>query len=1040
MFRYLIESCLRFRVVVLAAAAALMVFGVLRLRDMPVDVFPEFQPPLVEVQTEALGLSAEEVESLITINLEELLSGTSWLQSITSQSLTGLSRVLMIFEPGTDVMRARQLVQERLAISYTLPNVSKAPVMIQPLSATSRLMIIGLSSKTASPMQLSVFARWTIRPKLLGVPGVANVAVWGSRIRQLQVHIDPWKLDDYGVTQEQIIAATGDTLWVSPLSFLKSSFPGSGGWIDGPNQRLQVQHMLPISTPEQLAQVPVKTREGLAPLRLADVAKVVDEHPPLIGDAIVDGGPGLLLVVEKLPGANTLQVTRAMDQALAELRLGFPGVEIDSSLFRLANYIEGSIGNWTTALIIGAVLVVLLLAAVLFEWRFVLISAIAIPLSLVGAAVVLYLHGATFNTMVLAGFVVALGAVIDDAIVYADNIMRRLRQRSSSGGSQSIASSVLEAAVEVPPPLVYATLILMLVVAPIFFLSGVAGAFLKPLAGAYLLALLVSLLVAVTLTPVLALTFTNPARSTPQESRLASGLQRGYRAILSWTLRIPRTCVIAAGIAAVFALAAWPRLQQVLIPAFKERDFLVHWTTPPGTSHPEMQRITAQVARELQSIPGIRKVSAHIGRAITGDQLVNINSGQIWINIQPDADYDATLTAIQRTIHGYPGVQSDVETYLRERVRQALTGTTRPIVVRIFGADRRILREQAENVQKALAGIEGIVDLEVEGQVEEPYIQVRLDLEKAGRLGLKPGDVRRAAATVFSGLEVGYLYEEQKIFEVVVWGASDARRNLTNIRNLLLETPTTVPVRLGDVADVRIRPTPTTIRRNAISNYVDVAASVRGRDIPSTVAEVERRLQQIRFPLEYHAELLGEYAERQSAQTRAVVVTATAAIAIFLLLQAAFGSWSLAAASFCLLPIALVGGVAAAHLSGGVISLGSLVGFLAVLGLSARNGLLLIDYYRRLEQQGQAFGLDLVLRGTPDRLMPILLTAIATGLALYPLVYFGDIAGLEIASPMAVVILGGLVSSTLLTLFVVPAMYLVFGPSLDPKLSAVHST
>jgi CzcA family heavy metal efflux pump len=1016
-----------------------MVFGVLRLRDIPVDVFPEFQPPLVEVQTEALGLSAEEVESLITINLEELLSGTSWLQSITSQSLTGLSRILMVFEPGTDVMRARQLVQERLTLAYTLPNVSKAPVMIQPLSATSRVMMIGLTSKTVSPMQTSVLARWTIRPKLLGVPGVANVAIWGSRTRQLHVHIDPKRLRDRGITQEEVITATGDTMWVSPLTFLKSSFPGTGGWIDGPNQRMQVQHTLPISSPKELAQVAVKAREGASPVLLGDIANVVDEHPPLIGDAVVGSGQGLLLVVEKFPGANTLEVTRALDAAVAELRLGLPGIDIDASYFRLANYIEGSIANLSFALMISTVLVAAFLAAVLLEWRLVLVSFVAITLALVASAVVLYLHRATFNTMVLAGFVVALGAIVDDAIVYADNIMRRLRQARGEGSSQSFASIVLDAVVEMPTSLVYATIILLFVVSPIFFLTGVAGAFLKPLAGAYVLALLASIVVALTVTPVLALLL-GGIGSAPRESLLVSGLQRGYRAMLSQVLHNPRASILGAGVVILVALAAWPGLRQSLIPDFKERDLHAHWMTPPGTSQPEMYRITAQATRELQSIPGVRKVSAHIGRAITGDQQVNINAGQIWISLTPDADYEATLSAIRQTLDSYPGVHSAVETYLRERMRQALTGTSHPIVVRVFGANRHILREQAENVREALAGIPGIADLHVEGQVQEPYVQVKIDLQNASRLGLKPGDVRRATATVFAGLEVGYLYEQQKIYEVVVWGASEARRSLSSINDFLVETPDGSHVRLGDIADVRIQPTPTVIKRNGISNYVDVIANVRGRDVAATVSDVERRLQQVKFPLEYHPELIGEYTDRQSARTRTLVIAATAAVAVFLLLQAAFTSWSLATATFLLLPMALAGGVAAAFLGGGVVSLGSFVGFLAVLGIAVRNGLLLIDHYRRLEQQGQAFGIDLVLRGTQDRLVPILLTTLATGLALLPLASFGNAAGLEIVHPMAVVILGGLVTSTLLTLVVIPASYLVFGPSPGPKASEMLST
>ncbi|MEK7311869.1 MAG: efflux RND transporter permease subunit, partial [Chloroflexota bacterium] len=397
--RKIVESSLKFRLLVVAIAAVMMFFGITKLRDVPVDVFPEFESPVVEIQTEALGLSADEVESLITHNLEELLSGTSWLQTIRSQSVPGLSSILLIFEPGTDLMRARQLVQERLTLAYTLPNVSKQPVMLQPLSATSRVMMIGLSSKEVSPIELSVLGRWTIKPRLMGVPGVANVAIWGQRERQWQVQIDPERLRAHGVSQEQVIRTTGDALWVSPLSFLNASFPGTGGWIDTPSQRLGIQHVLPISSPEDLARIPV---DGTA-LRLGDVAEVVEGHPLLIGDALLNDSPGLLLVIEKFPGVNTLEVTRDVDAALEALRSGLPGVEIHSQIFRAATFIEMAFGNLKMALLLGAVLMVLVLGALLFEWRVALISLVAIPLSLMAAGLVLYLRGATINMMILAG-------------------------------------------------------------------------------------------------------------------------------------------------------------------------------------------------------------------------------------------------------------------------------------------------------------------------------------------------------------------------------------------------------------------------------------------------------------------------------------------------------------------------------------------------------------------------------------------------------------------------------------------------------------
>src|SRR3989442_410815 len=462
MMRWIVGSSLQYRFLVVGIAAAMMVFGITRLGHMPVDVFPEFAPPTAEIQTEALGLSAAEVENLVTLNTEELLAGVPGLKNMRSRSVPGMSSVQLIFQPGTNLMQARQLVQERLILSYLLPNVSQRPIMLNPVSATSRTMMIGVSSKKLSPIELSVLARWTIKPRLMGVAGVANVSIWGQRERQLQVQIDPDRLRKHGLTQEQIIKTTGDSLWVSPLTFLNASFPGTGGWIDTPNQRLGVQHILPISTPEDLARVPV---DG-APVRLGDVATVVEGHPLLSGDVLHKGQAGLLMVVEKFPGTNTLEVTRGVDAALDALRLGLPNVDVDSRIFRAATFIEMAFDNLTTALLLGGVLVVLALGAFLASWRTALISLVAIPLSLLAAALVLYMRGATLNTMVLAGFVIAVGAIVDDAIVAVDHVVRELRKRRQEGSKDSTSSIIREALLDLGRPVLYGSLIVVLALVP----------------------------------------------------------------------------------------------------------------------------------------------------------------------------------------------------------------------------------------------------------------------------------------------------------------------------------------------------------------------------------------------------------------------------------------------------------------------------------------------------------------------------------------------------------------------------------------------
>ncbi|NGX42007.1 MAG: Cobalt-zinc-cadmium resistance protein CzcA [Chlamydiae bacterium] len=1030
MIRSIIQSSIKFRYLVIAVGLAIILFGANRLREMPVDVFPEFAPPLVEIQTEALGLSAEEVESLITLNLEEFISGTSWIKTIRSESVPGMSSILMIFEPGTDIMRARQLVQERLSLAYTMPNVSKPPIMLQPLSTTNRAMMIGLSSKELTPIQMSVLARWTIKPRLMGVRGVANVVIWGQRKRQLQVQIDPERLKANGVTQEQIIRTTGDALWVSPLSFLKASIPGTGGWIDTPNQRLGIRHVSPISSPEDLAQLPVHG----ATMRLGEVADVVEGHPPLIGDAFLNDGPGLILVVEKLPWANTLEVTREVEKALNALIAGLPGLEVDSTIFQSANYITTAIDNLTMALIISAVLVVLVLFAFLYEWRVALISIVAIPLSLMTATLVLYFQGTTINTMILAGFGIAIGVIVDDAIIDIENIVRRLRQHRKEGSQKGTASIILEASLEVRRAIIYATLIIVMAIVPVFFMGGVSGAFFQPLALAYSLALLASMMVALTVTPALGYVLLHKSPIKKRESHILLWLKNAYDAVLKRTIHAPKTAFLTAGVLLIIGIVLWPFLGQSLLPTFKERDILIEMDALAGTSHKEMSRIMDRARKDLKSIPGVSNVGAHIGRAITGDQIVNINSGQIWVSIDPKAPYEETVAAIKQTIADFPGLDRDVHTYLKEKVRDVIAGASEAVVVRLYGPNQEILRSKAEEIREAIANIDGIVNLQVESQEEEPHIEIKVDIAKAEPYGIKPGDVRRAASTIFAGIEVGSLFEEQKIFDVVVWSTPEARHSINNIRELLIDTPKGGHVRLKEIAEVNIVPAPTVIKHEAISPRVDIVADVNGRDLDTVSREVEQVLKKIEFPVEYHPELLGEYTERLTAQKQLLSIAIAAAIGIYLLLQASFGSWRLASIAFLALPTALVGGVIAAFFGGGIISIGSLVGFLAILGIAARNGIMLINHYQYLQHyERETFGPELILRGAKERLAPILMTVTTTGLALLPLVFFGEIAGLEIEYPMAVVILGGLVTSTLLNMFIVPPLYLIFGSNSKPK-------
>lgn len=1017
MIRRLIEASLRLRVLVIAAATVVMVVGIGRMRRMPVDVLPEFAPPYIEIQTEALGLSANEVEDLVTLNVEELLAGVPWLETMRSKSVPGMSSIIMIFEPGTNIWRARQMVQERLTGSYALPNASKAPIMIQPLSATSRVAMVGLSSKTVSLIDLSVLARWTIKPRLLSIPGVANVAVWGDRDRQLQVQFDPDRLAARGVTQSQLIETTGNSLWISPLTYLEASFPGAGGWLDGPTQRLEVRHVLPISNPKDLARVRVVGSS----LRLGDVADVVEGHPPLIGDAVLADGPGLLLVVEKLPGANTLEVSRGVEAALAELRHGLAGVELDSSIYRSASFIEASFANLGRASVIAAVLAVVLLALLLYDWRAAAISLVTIPLALVAAGAVVGLLGGTLNTMVLAGMVIALAAVVDEAVISVDALRR--------------SSDTAQATQQVRSPMLFATAILLLAVVPVFLMEGVTGDFFRPLARTYTLALLAALIVAVTVTPALASLLLRRRPMKQPGAGLVRRLQGLYDGLLSRAVRAPGAALTTAVVLIAAGLGLWPLLDQSLLPTFRERSLRIDWVGAPGTSHPETARIMTLASRELREVPGVSGAYVHVGRAVTGDQVVGVNASQLWVGIDPAADYDATVAAVRAVVRGYPGLTHNVQSYLTGTIREVLAGASQSVVVRIFGKKRDVLRAKAEEVRQALAPVSGLVDLRVAGYVEQPSVEIQVDLAKAEPYGLKPGDVRRAAATMFSGLNVGFLFEEQRVFDVVVWGVPEKRNSVSDIGNLLLDTPSGGHVRLREVADVRIAPSPSVIHHEALQNRIDVVADVHGRDLAAVVDDVESRLDDVTFPIEYYPAVLGEAAEREAAEERVLSFALAVAIGILLLLQAAFRSWRLALAFFLATPAALSGGVFGAWIDGDALSLGSLMGFLGVFVIAVRHGMMLVRRYQDLEDhEGVSFGPELVRRGTAERFAPLLVTSLIMAAALLPLVAMGSRAGLELVHPIATVMLGGLVTATAFSLYIVPALYLKFGMRREPDL------
>ncbi|MDI6777215.1 MAG: efflux RND transporter permease subunit [Syntrophales bacterium] len=1038
MLKMIIQTSMKLRLPAIIIAVILVGLGIFQLRDTSIEVFPDFGPVRVEVQTEALGLSPEEVENLITNPMEqEFFNGMPWLHKIRSKSLPGLSSIEMIFEPGTDPIQARQVVQERLTMVPALPQVSKAPLVIQPVATTSRLMIIGLFSKKLSLIDISVLARWKIRQRLLSVPGVANVSIWGFRDRQLQVLIDPERLKKYKVRLDDVIQTVGNAMWSSPLTFVEASTPGTGGFIDTANQRIEIQHIQPIKTAKELAKVTVEDFEDRA-LTLGQVAQVVENHQLLIGDAIVKDSPGVLLVVERFPNTSIMEVTRRVDKALDAMRPGLSEIEIDTSIYRAASFVEAGHTNLIKRLEVGLVLLLIFLFVIyLPNWRKAFISIFTITLSMIAGWLVLSALGTELNMMVIAGLIMALVIIIDDGIVYIDNISYRLREHRSKGSSTPVAGTILAGALEMGIPLLTTLLIVVVLVAPVFVLGEVNGPFLQSLVRSYALAALVSMAATLIITPALSLALLTPEKYKPAESPIIAGLRRGYLSVLKGIVGKPVVAAVIAGVVIVAGVVLLPFIGKLnLIPQLKGHDFLVKLEASSGTSLSKMSKLTTEASKELRSIPGVRNVGGHIGRASTSDKLTNIDTAELWISIKQGTDHTATINAIKKLFNkGYPELKSMVTTYPNHRYREvAAEHGGDDLVVRVYGRFYDILEEKAEEIIKNISNVAGVVDPQIKLPVFEPTVEIEVLIPEAAAQGLKPGDVRRAAATMVAGITAGNLFEEQKIFDVVVWGESDKRDSLSDINEMPIETPNGNLVRLKDVADVRLLPNPSIIEHDAVSRYVDIIVGVQGRSLGEVTKDIEKRLAKINFPIEHHVEVLGEAVQRETKGRIFLGYIIAALIVVFFLLQSRFSSWRLASMLFLLLPLGLAGSVMAAILLPNTPSILSLMSGLAVAVITARGSILLITRYQHLEhKESKVFGPDLVLLGSEQRFGAILLSTLAIVLVTVPLLISRMVSGLELVVPIAAILFGGLLAATLLNLFVLPVLYLRFGANTKPE-------
>ncbi len=1025
MVAWLVRTGLRLGRLVVAAAAAVLVLGVPLVAGAPVDTYPEFTPTTVEVQTESLGLSATEVESLVTVPLEQdLLNGVPWVDRISSRSIPGLSAIDLVFKPGTDEAAARQLVQERMTQIRALPNVGTPPVMMQPVSSTARISMIGLSPSAASTLSLvdlSVLARWKVRPRLMGVPGVANVAIYGQRDKQLQVQADPVRMQARQVSLTEVTTTAANAMWVSPLSFVQASTPGTGGFLESPNQRLAVQHILPITTAADLAAVPVA---GPHPgVKLGDVATVVDDHQPLVGDAVTGDASSLVLVVERFPEASAEQVTKGVEAALDALRPGLAGVSIDTGIYRPASYLDTATHTIGVVGAVGLALAILVVLALSWSWRRAVVTIGMLLLSLVAAAGILAMTGRTLTSMTLVALAAALAVIVDDVVDQVEAAQVRLNRMTHESKEFRLVA-VSKAAITSRRRLAATLLVVPVLVLPVLFLGPFQSSFSRPLVVSYLVAISVSTLMALLVTPTVCLLVLRGRPSS--RSPLLGWVVRAYRRLLTRALARPRTTIGAAAVLAVAGLSFVPALAATsALPVLQDPNLLVHLRSMPGTSLPEMDRITTAVGHELRGVDGVADIGTHVGRAVMSDQAVDVNSSELWVSLNPSADDRRARSDVESVVKGYPGLAASVTTYSDDQLAGARQGSRADLVVRVFGNDLAVLQTTAHRVQSALTAVAGVQAATVAPQQQQPAAQVVVDLQAAARNGLRPGDVRRQATTMMSGLLVGNLYLNQSVFDVVVQGPPGTTHSLTSLGDIPIDVPGGSPVRLKDVAAVQLGPEPTVIRHEGVSRATDISVTVSDANQSDVKAAIESAVQTVAMPQEFHAEVVVPAGSSVAPNHAWQAAALAAALAVLLLLQSASGSWRAGASLTMSLALVAAGGLAGAALSGATTVVGVLAGLLVGLAVTTRQSVALI----RDLQAGKASSdpTTRVGKAATRRSGPVLTTCAMVAAFLIPALALGDRAGLELLRPFAASALGSLVATVVVVLLVVPAVSLLVG-------------
>ena len=1039
MLARLIEWSIDNRLVVLVAALLLVFTGGYLAVTMPIDVFPDLTAPTVTVLTEAHGMATEEVERLITFPIETSVTGATGVRRVRSSSALGISVIWVEFDWGTDIYRARQIVNEKLQlVAANLPEQADVPVMGPITSIMGEIMLVGLRSDTLSLMELRTIADWTIRYRLMAVPGVAQVVPLGGEVRQYQVLVDPARLAAYGLSIDDVAEAAGE-----------AHDSGTGSFINYRSRELPVRVLGQVHSLDELGRSVVQRRAG-GTILIEHVAETRLAGAPKLGAAAVNGSPAVVLSVMKQPGIDTLALTERIDEELDRIAEGLPaGVTIEREIFRQATFISRAIENVVGALRDGAVLAVVVLLVFLISWRTTLISALAIPLSLLATVWGLWALGITINTMTLGGMAIAIGSLVDDAIIGVENIFKRLRQRTAglAGDSSAdapdsdeapaparqldaadIRSAVLDGAREVVVPIVYATLVVIAVFLPLFFLSGVEGRLLQPLGLAYVLAILASLLVSFTVTPALCLMLLPAAaRKRTGEPPVVRALQRLYRPTIRLVVRWPRVVVGLGCIALVGAVLSFPFMGRTFLPEFNEGTLVINSVTLPGTSLMDSDVLGTMIEQIALDEPEVVATSRRTGRAEMSEHAQGANESEIDVVYQlGERSREDFLESLRANLTLVPGTTITIGQPLGHRIDHMLSGTRAAIAIKVFGPDLGTLRELARQIRDSVEGTSGLVDLQVEQQAHVPQLQVSVDREALYRYGASAKEVLEQVEAAVGGRIVGQIREGDRVFNLVVRLVDDARDDPDVIMRLPVRTQRGL-IPLGQLASVREERGPNLVNRENGQRKIVVSANVAGRDVGSVVDELRQRIDAgVDLPADYFVQFGGQFESQQRAARTISLASLLAFALIGLLLHMAFGSWRASTVVMLSLPLSLIGGVATIFATGGVLSIASLVGLVTLFGIAARNGILLVARYRDLTAAGR--GLEEVVReGSVDRLAPILMTALTTGLALIPLALGGGEPGNEIQTPLAQVVLGGLLTSTALSLVVLPAAYMLLG-------------